>query len=246
MNDRNTQKNNNPNSELLIVVPAFNEAGSIVRTIKDLVNRYPEYDYIIIDDGSTDDTNKLCDENDFQHISLPINLGIAGAMQTGFKYANLNHYKYVIQFDGDGQHKAEYIPIMLENIKNNKSDIMIGSRYLHSTNLKNMRMFGSMILAKEIKLVTGRIITDPTSGMRLFGERMINIFASSMNFGPEPDTISYLIKCGAKVDETEVEMQERITGKSYLNLWRSVFYMLHMCISIAFIQFFRRKEDLNE
>ena len=232
--------------ELLIVVPAYNEAESIVKTIEELINDYPEYDYIIINDGSTDDTERLCRENGYNYISLPINTGLAGAMQTGFKYAYMKHYKYVIQFDGDGQHKAEYISTMLNELRSQECDIVIGSRYLESKKVRSARMLGSKVLTFEIKLTTGTTITDPTSGMRLFGERMIKRFASSMNYGPEPDTISYLLKCGAVIKETKVEMQDRLAGKSYLSVWRSLYYMVYMCMSIAFIQLFRRKESLDE
>jgi len=246
MAERKKQKKNAEKKELLIVVPAYNESESIVKTIDGLIKDYPEYDYIIINDGSKDDTERLCIEHKYNYISLPINTGLAGAMQTGFKYAYLKQYKYVLQFDGDGQHKAEYIADMLDMMKKEKCNIVIGSRYLTPQKIRNARMFGSKILTWEIKLTTGKTITDPTSGMRLFDGKMIERFSSAMNYGPEPDTVSYLIKCGAKIKEVTVEMQERFAGKSYLNLWRSAYYMIYMCMSIAFVQFFRKKEMINE
>ena len=120
----------------------------------------------------------------------------------------------------------------------------IGSRFVKERKSKNLRMLGSNLISIIIKLTTGRQINDPTSGMRLFNKKMIKKFAYTMNYGPEPDTISYLVRCGAKVEEVQVQMKEREAGESYLNLKRSIQYMLHMCMSIIFIQCFRKKEKL--
>lgn len=134
---------------------------------------------------------------------------------------------------------------MLEKMKMEKADIVIGSRFLEQKKPKNLRMIGSNFLQTIIYVTTKKKITDPTSGMRLFNREMIKKFAYTMNYGPEPDTISYLVRCGSKIEEVQVEMKEREAGESYLNLKRSIQYMLQMCMSIIFIQMFRKREKLT-
>ena len=133
---------------------------------------------------------------------------------------------------------------MIKQMKESNADIIIGSRFVTSKKARSLRMLGSNLISFIIRITTGKKIMDPTSGMRLFNRNMIRKFAYTMNYGPEPDTISYLIRCGAKVEEVQVEMKDREAGESYLNFKRSIQYMLHMCMSIIFIQCFRRKENL--
>ena len=174
-------------------------------------------------------------------MNLPVNLGLSGAFQAGLKYAHHMGYKYAIQYDADGQHRAEYIGDMLNEIKKGY-DIVIGSRFV--TEKKNMsaRMIGSRLISFAIKLTTGKRVSDPTSGMRMFNKKSIAEFALNMNYGPEPDTISYLLKNGARVSEVQVEMDERIEGTSYLNFTKSISYMVRMLCSIFFIQFMRKRD----
>ncbi len=230
--------------KILIIIPAYNEEQNIEKVINNLIQNYIQYDYIIINDGSKDRTGQLCRKNGYNLLDLPINLGLSGGMQAGFKYAYEQEYDYVIQFDGDGQHQPQYIKQMLKEMEKKHADIVIGSRFINEKKPKNLRMLGSNLISLIIKITTGKKIADPTSGMRLFNKKMIQKFACMMNYGPEPDTISYLLKCGAKVEEVQVEMKEREAGESYLNLKRSIKYMLHMCMSIIFIQCFRDKEEL--
>ena len=228
-------------SKLLIVIPAYNEEGNIVRVVNELVARYPQYDYVVVNDGSRDRTAALCRQHGFRLIDLPVNLGLAGAFQTGLRYAAENGYDCALQFDADGQHKPEYIQPMLEELENG-ADIVIGSRFLTVKKPKSLRMLGSYLISWAIRLTTGRSLCDPTSGMRMFNRRMVEEFALNLNYGPEPDTISYLIKNGAVVREVQVRMGERLTGTSYLNFGRSVQYMLKMGLSILLIQWFRKRE----
>lgn len=226
--------------KLLIVIPAYNEENNISYVVNNLKENYPYYDYVVVNDGSKDNTAKICLQHNYELIDLPINLGLAGGIQTGFKYAYENGYDAALQFDGDGQHLPEYIDKMLQQI--NKYDIVIGSRYIEEKKTKSLRMLGSNIIQFIIKLTTGVTIHDPTSGMRMVNRSMLKEFAYNMNYGPEPDTISYLIKKKqAKIKEVQVKMAERTYGESYLNLKTSIFYMLRMCTSIIFIQCFRRK-----
>ena len=227
--------------KLLIVIPAHNEEKNIVRVVRELTTKYPQYDYVVVNDGSRDKTAALCRANGFRLIDLPINLGLAGAFQTGLRYAAENGYNCAMQLDADGQHKPEYIGAMLAALEDG-ADIVIGSRFLTVKKPKTLRMRGSYIISWSIRLTTGRAICDPTSGMRMFNRAMVEEFAQNLNYGPEPDTISYLIKNGAKVKEVQVEMGERVAGHSYLNLWNSVQYMVKMSISILLIQWFRKRD----
>lgn len=226
----------------LIIIPAYNEAENIERTVTSLRQECPELDYIVINDGSRDNTPLICREKGYSLIDLPVNLGLAGAFQTGLRYAYEQGYDAAIQFDGDGQHDPAYIDFLLEEMIHSDSDIVIGSRFKEQKKPHSLRMFGNRLLQWIIRLTTRRKLTDPTSGMRVFNRRMMERFAKNINYGPEPDTVAYLIRCGAKISEVQVEIRERTAGTSYLNLGRSMLYMLHMCLSIVFIQFFRKKE----
>lgn len=229
---------------VLIIIPAYNEQENIENVVNNLLNNFTQYDYIVVNDGSKDNTKQICKHNHYNLLDLPINLGLAGGIQAGFKYAYEQGYDYAIQFDGDGQHQPQYISFMLDEMKKKQVDIVIGSRFVKEKKPQNLRMLGSNLISLIIKITTGKRIHDPTSGMRLFNKKMIEKFAYSMNYGPEPDTISYLVRCGAKVEEVQVQMKEREAGESYLNMKRSIQYMLHMCMSIIFIQCFRKREKL--
>ena len=228
----------------LVIVPAYNEEENIVRVIENLKKNYPTYDYVVINDGSSDNTAGLCRRMDYELIDLPVNLGLAGAFQTGLKYAYRQGYDYAIQFDADGQHRPEFIGAMLDKIQEGY-DIVIGSRFVTKKKPHSLRMLGSNLISIATRITTGRRVKDPTSGMRMFNNKMIAEFALNLNYGPEPDTISYLLKQGATIAEVQVEMDERVAGESYLNLSRSVMYMMRMLLSILFIQNFRKRREVK-
>lgn len=228
-------------ANLLIVIPAYNEEENIERVVENLKQNYGQFDYVVINDGSKDHTAQLCRERGYHMVDLPVNLGLAGAFQTGMKYAYEHGYEYAIQFDGDGQHKPEYIQSMLDKVQEGY-DIVIASRFLTEKKPRSMRMLGSNLIQTALYLTTKTVIHDPTSGMRMFDRSMIREFANGLNYGPEPDTLAYLIKHGAKVAEVQVRMDERIAGVSYLTPINASKYMLRMLISILFIQNFRRRE----
>ena len=202
----------------------------------------PGVDYVIVNDGSKDDTLSICREHGYNVIDLPVNLGLAGAFQTGMCYAYEHGYDYAIQFDADGQHSAAYIAEMVYVAEEKGANIVIGSRFATQKKPVSARMAGSVLISAMIMLTTRKRIQDPTSGMRLFDKQMIPLFANELDFGPEPDTISLLMRWGYKVEETQVEMRERVAGESYLNFTKSVAYMLRMSISILLVQWFRRKK----
>ena len=211
--------------KLLIVIPAYNEEGSIERVVDDLIQNYPQYDYVVVNDGSRDRTAAICRSRGYRLIDLPVNLGLAGAFQTGLRYAAEHGYDCAMQLDADGQHLPRYIAPMLEKLEAG-ADIVIGSRFVTVLKPRTLRMVGSYLISWAIRLTTGQPICDPTSGMRMFNRRLLEEFAQNLNYGPEPDTISYLIKNGAVVKEVQVKMAERTAGESYLNFARSVQYMI--------------------
>lgn len=228
-------------SKVLAIVPAYNEEESIVSTVEDLENNAPEVDYVVINDGSKDSTESICRERGYNLVSLPVNLGLAGAFQTGMKFALANDYDYAVQFDADGQHAASCIRDLLDEAESSGSNIVIGSRFVSKKKPCSPRMAGSMLISAMLRITTGKKISDPTSGMRLFDKKMIPLLASKFDYGPEPDTLSLLIRSGARVSEVQVNMRERTAGESYLSPMKSIAYMLRMSLSILFVQWFRER-----
>lgn len=227
--------------KVLVIIPAYNEEQNIEMVVDELIEKHPELDYIVVNDGSVDDTAKICRRNHYNLLDLPVNLGLAGCFQAGMKYAYYEGYSYAIQFDGDGQHRPEYIEGMRQKMEEGY-DIVIGSRFVNQTKDFSVRMIGSRLIEMAIWLTTGVKVADPTSGMRMFSKEMIREFALSLNYGPEPDTISYLLKQGAKIAEVPVVIAERAGGESYLKPTVAVRYMARILISILLIQNFRKRK----
>lgn len=226
---------------ILIIIPAYNESANIERVINNLKTNFSQYDYVIINDGSKDNTAEICRKNGYNFVDLPVNLGLAGAFQTGMKYAWRHGYDAAIQFDGDGQHRPEYIASMIKEMETSGCDIVIGSRFVTEKKPFTARMLGSRLISALILLTTFRHIKDPTSGMRLYGKTVLNEYANQINYGPEPDTLAYLLNRKCKVREIQVKIDERIAGTSYLSLLNSIRYMIKMSISIVFVQWFRKR-----
>ena len=156
--------------KVLLIIPAYNEQENIEKTVKKIEKSNQEIEYIVINDGSTDNTEEILKEKNINHIKLVNNLGIGGAVQTGYKYAFENNFDIAIQFDGDGQHDVNYISKVCEPLINGQADMCIGTRYLDKNESKFqstfMRRLGSNIISIVIKIFTGKKITDPTSGFR--------------------------------------------------------------------------------
>ena len=227
--------------KVLVIVPAYNEALNIEKTIKAITTN-TSYDYVVINDCSTDNTKEVCQKNNYNMVSLPINFGLTSGIQVGMKYAKQNGYDIAIQFDGDGQHDAKYLKKLVKEIEKNNVDVAIGSRFVEKKKPFTARMLGSRVISFAIKLVTWKKINDPTSGMRAYNKKAIDMFNSNASLTPEPDTIVYMIKKGLNVKEVQVEMREREFGESYLNAFKSIKYMINMMLSIIFIRTFTRKE----
>lgn len=226
--------------EVLVIIPAYNEQDNIKRVVDNLIESYPQYDYVVVNDGSRDHTRRICRENGYRLLDLPVNLGLAGGFQAGMKYAYRAGYKYAIQFDADGQHRPEYIEPIKKKMEEGYN-IVIGSRFVDKKKPFSMRMLGSRLISGAIKITTGKRIKDPTSGMRMFDRKIIKECAVNINYGPEPDTVSFLMKNGATVAEVQAEMDERIAGQSYLTAFKSISYMVRMLTSIVVIQNFRKR-----
>lgn len=220
--------------KVLVIIPAYNEEENILRVVRQLESANTGCDYIVINDCSKDSTSKILDENNINHIDLPVNLGLTGAVQTGYKYAYENNYDAAIQFDGDGQHLPEYIPALVKEIENGY-DIVIGSRFVDVKKHMSARMIGSRLISAMIRLTTGQKINDPTSGMRIINRQLIKDYAYELNRKPEPDTLAYQMKKGFKVKEIQVKMEDRVAGTSiYAGIGSSIQYMLRVLVTIIF------------
>lgn len=223
--------------KVLLIIPAYNEEENILETIKKIKEYSEEIDYIVINDGSTDNTEDILVQNNINHIKLVNNLGIGGAVQTGYKYAYENDYDIAIQFDGDGQHDVNYVPQICEPLINGQADMVIGTRYLDKSESKFqstfMRRLGSNIISTFIKLFTGKKITDPTSGFRATNKNVIKVFAQDYPTEyPEPESTVSLLVSGYKVLEIPVSMNERTGGVSSIRLWKTVDYMAKVVLAI--------------
>ncbi len=224
----------------LLIIPAFNEQDSIINTINDVKQHCPDWDFVVINDGSADNTYNICKENNYPCLNLTANLGLAGAFQAGVMLARDLNYDYVLQFDADGQHNASFVEALYTVAVEKNADVVIGSRFVSKKKPYTARMMGSRLIALAIFITTGKKLTDPTSGMRLFNRKMVSILAKNINCHPEPDTISHLLRNKAVVLEVQAEMSERVAGTSYINIFNGIGYTINAFISILFIQWFRR------
>lgn len=219
----------------LVIIPAYNEAASIVNTVNDLKLNAPDFDYIIINDGSKDDTTEVCEKNYLNHLELSINLGIGGAVQTGYLYAYYNDYDVAVQFDGDGQHDASYLSYLEEVLTSNNADMVIGSRFIEKEGFQSsgLRRFAIKYFTLLIKFLTGKKITDPTSGFRMCNKRIIKSFAFNYPKDyPEPETVVAVLKNRFKVVEAPVIMKAREEGISTISPLKSIYYMIKVTLAI--------------
>lgn len=232
-------------SKVLIMIPAYNEEESIEKVVDNLIRHYSEYDYVVINDGSSDNTRKVCHRRGYNLLDLPVNTGLSGAIKSGMRYANYYGYDYAVQIDGDGQHDPKYIRDLLDTMDRTGCDIVIGSRFKTQKKPGGMRMAGSRLISWAIRVTTGgKRIEDVTSGMRLFSKAMIKRFGYDIHYSPEPDTLAYLLNCGVKIEEVQVQMHERTAGTSmYRSFLASARYMLQMMFSIFLFQWVRKRKE---
>lgn len=230
--------------KVLVIVPAYNEEASIVKTSQS-IEEYKKkanftLDYIVINDGSTDSTGNILEKNSIPCIHLIKNLGIGGAVQTGYIYAYENGYDIAVQFDGDGQHDIYSLDTLIAPIVNDNYDFVIGSRFTKGSpsdfKTSFSRRMGINLISFFIKLKTGKEVLDVTSGYRAANRTVTEMFAKSYpRKYPEPETNAYLLLLDRKVTEVGVKMFEREEGKSSITPIKSVRYMVEVLISIILL-----------
>lgn len=225
--------------KVLAIIPAYNEEECLGNTVSELTSVCPDVDYLVVNDGSHDRTPQICDELHLNHIDMPVNCGLTSGVKAGMKYAYRHGYDAAVQFDADGQHMPEYIPKMAEAMRREGADIVIASRSLAGGGAVGARGTGAKLITFFIKCATKQTITDPTSGMRMYNRSMIEKFARDFDIAPEPDTISLLIRKGAKVIEIPAQMRDRQGGTSYLRYFSAISYMARTCLSLLLFQWFR-------
>lgn len=219
----------------LIIIPAFNEEGSIEKVVNNLTEKFPQYDYLVVNDGSTDGTKNICSGNGYQVVNLVINMGIGGAVQTGYRYARDNHYDIAVQIDGDGQHDVSFLAEMIKLIEENKADVVIGSRFVEKEGFQSsqIRRVGINFLSILAWVLTGVRVKDITSGYRVINRRFINIFAEDYPSDyPEPEAMVIAAVHGGRIVEYPVVMRERENGESSITLKKSVYYMIKVTLAM--------------
>jgi hypothetical protein len=221
--------------KVLVIIPAYNEAENIEHVVRHMREQAPQYDYLVVNDGSTDDTLKLCRQAGFRYLDLSINMGIGGAVQAGYIYAYKNDYDIAVQMDGDGQHDIAYLEQMLAPILADKADVVIGSRFLKKEGFQSTagRRLGINILSGLIRLTTGKKIVDVTSGYRAVNRRFIDIYSKDYPTDyPEPEAIVAAIMHRGRVQEVPVQMRAREGGTSSITFKKSIYYMIKVTIAI--------------
>ena len=219
----------------LIIIPAYNEEGSIEKVVNNLIEKFPKYDYLVINDGSTDHTQSICNRNKYQVVNLVINMGIGGAVQTGYRYAWDNHYDIAVQIDGDGQHDVSYLEEMIRPIEEGQADIVIGSRFLEKEGFQStqIRRVGINFLSFLGKLLTGVRVKDITSGYRVVNTKFIRIFALDYPADyPEPEAMVIAAVHGGRIKEYPVIMRERKAGESSITMKKSIYYMCKVTLAM--------------
>lgn len=229
---------------ILAIVPAYNEEESIQSVISDIRTHLSDADICVIDDGSEDSTYDKILSLGVIVIRHPYNIGIGGAIQTGFKFALENDYDIAIQIDGDGQHRADQAAKLTGPLERRETNVAIGSRYIEKTGYSStfQRQVGSKIFCGVLSLLTSRKVTDPTSGFRAYDKKAIRYFAHDYPEDyPEPEAIVLLHKIGFSFQEIPVSMKERSGGKSSITAIGSAYYMIKVLLAIV-IEALKRKE----
>lgn len=224
----------------LVIIPAYNESASIVKTVNDIKQNAPDFDYVVVNDCSTDNTLQICEKYGLNCLKLPVNLGIGGAVQSGYLYGVRNGYDIAVQFDGDGQHSAAHLDEMVNTLIEQKADMVIGSRFITNEGFQSsaMRRLGIKHFNLLIKLLTKETVTDPTSGMRMVNRDVMKLFSEDYPKDyPEPESVVQIIAQGKKVVEIPVLMNERSEGVSSISPKKSIYYMIKVTIAMLIARF---------
>jgi hypothetical protein len=233
--------------KILVIIPAYNEEGSVGKVIERLEAVLPRSDIMVVNDGCTDLTSEIAKSKGAIVLDLPFNLGIGGAMQAGYKYAYENGYDVAIQVDADGQHDPKEIPKLLHALAEKKVDMAVGSRFLGDSEFKSSiaRRVGISLFSKVISTIAGQRITDSTSGFRAVSRKAIQLFASNYPQDyPEPEAVVLLHQCGLKMGEVSVGMSKRYSGESSITKIRSVYYVVKVLLAI-FVDCFKKPPFLR-
>jgi len=234
---------------LLAIVPAYNEAGMIARVVRDIQRQQPAFDVLVVDDGSTDETVAEAEAEGAVVLRHPFNLGIGGAMQSGYKHALAHGYDVAVQVDGDGQHKPEYLPQMLEALRTGgEADMVYGTRFRGDPGYKVPfgRRLGNLIFSVVLSAITRQKITDPTSGFRMVNRRGIELFARDYPHDyPEVEAILMLHNHRLRIHEVQVRMNARGFGRSSIDYPRAAYYMVKVMLAL-FVGLLRRRPDSFE
>ena len=225
-------------SKLLAIVPAYNESGAIAATVTDILDSAPGFDVVVVDDGSTDDTAEIARTAGAHVIRHPFNIGIGGAEQSGYQYALDRGSDVAVQVAGDGQHDARYIPELLQMLRSDpRLNMVSGSRFIgdgeSGYQSSATRRMGIRIFSGVLSRITGRAVTDPTSGFRMTDRRGIELFARDYPHDyPEVEAVLMLHHHRLVAAEVPVRMRERTTGQSSINSGRSAYYMIKVMLAI--------------
>ena len=230
----------NPSADttLLVIIPAYNEEESLARVVAGVQAAVPRADVVVINDGSRDRTPLIAEHSGATVVSLPYNLGIGAAMQTGFMLARARDYQVVVQVDGDGQHDPREIPVLVERLLAGQADVVVGSRYLENRGYITpwLRMLGIRILAGYVSMLAGHRFSDPTSGFRASNRRALELCAQNYPADyPEPESLMAFRKVGLRVTEVAVSMNKRYGGKSSITPFWSAYYMIKVILAVTIL-----------
>ena len=238
--------------KVLVIIPAYNEGGNILHTLEDLKKEFPQADTLVVNDCSRDDTLEKLKDSGVNYTDLPVNLGIGGAVQAGYLYAAQNGYDIAVQFDGDGQHRADCIAALIRPLEEGKADMSVGSRFLPDSAADGFhssaaRRFGIRLLSALIRLVTGKKIYDVTSGFRAVNRKLILFYAENyaQDF-PEPEAIVMALNNGYRVAEVPVRMNERTAGVSSIRALSSAYYMIKVSLAILVAGVHTRRKQVEK
>lgn len=234
--------------KVLLIIPAYNEDANILQTCQSIIDYnkqyHTDYDFVVINDSSNDATGQILDKEKLPHIDHIYNLGIGGALQTGYKYARDYGYDIAVQFDGDGQHDIDSVATLIQPIIDGKADLVIGSRFITKTGRFRStfaRRIGIKLISDYMKLLTGRRITDTTSGFRACDSKLVNEFANNYpSEYPEPVTTTFCLLHHDRVTEVPVEMNARTAGSSSIHTWKKAYYMINVFITLLVVKIRRR------
>ena len=222
---------------LLVIVPAYNEARSLPKALADLAEHFPSADVVVVDDGSTDETAAVARGAGATVLSLPCNLGVGGAVQTGYRYGWLNGYDIAVQFDGDAQHRADQIESLVREVAEGKADLVVGSRLLGEERFRFslLRFVGSRLLAGMVSLVARQRITDPTSGFRAAGRRTVRFFANhypQTYLGDTTEALVWAARQRMTIREVPTPMRQRASGSSTIGNIMGLLHTLRIILAV--------------